>query len=32
LDNFSGDYVAIVMADLSDNPDDLVEMYKKALE
>lgn len=32
LKNFSGDYVAIVMADLSDNPDDLVEMYKLAIE
>lgn len=32
LENFSGDYVAIVMADLSDNPDDLVVMYNKAIE
>lgn len=32
LENFSGDYVAVVMADLSDNPKDLVMMYKKALK
>lgn len=31
LDNFQGDYVAIVMADLSDRPIDLVSYYKKAL-
>ncbi|MFA6512662.1 MAG: glycosyltransferase family 2 protein [Patescibacteria group bacterium] len=29
---FKGDYVAIVMADLSDNPQNLVKMFKKALE
>jgi dolichol-phosphate mannosyltransferase len=32
LDNFTGDYAAIVMADLSDSPDDLVRFYKKATE
>lgn len=32
LSHFKGDYVAIVMADLSDNPKDLVKMYRKALE
>ncbi|MCB9812853.1 MAG: glycosyltransferase family 2 protein [Pseudomonadales bacterium] len=32
LENFSGDYVAIVMADFSDNPSDLIKMYKKAKE
>lgn len=30
LDNFSGDYVAIVMADMSDRPDDLVSYFRKA--
>jgi dolichol-phosphate mannosyltransferase len=29
LENFSGDCVAIVMADLSDSPDDLVSFYRK---
>lgn len=29
LDNFSGDYVAVVMADLSDSPSDLVKMFRK---
>ena len=32
LENFSGDYVAIVMADMSDSPSDLVAFYKKAVE
>ena len=32
LNNFIGDYVAIVMADLSDDPNDLVKYYLKALE
>jgi dolichol-phosphate mannosyltransferase len=32
LDNFSGDYVVLVMADASDSPDDLVNMYKTAVE
>jgi dolichol-phosphate mannosyltransferase len=32
LDKFTGQYAAIVMADLSDNPRDLVAMYNKALE
>lgn len=32
LDNFTGDYVAIVMADMSDSPDDLVKMYNKAVD
>lgn len=32
LDNFTGDYVAVVMADMSDSPDDLVKMYNKAIE
>lgn len=32
LENFAGDYVAVVMADLSDSPKDLVAMYKKAIE
>lgn len=31
LEVYKGDYVAIVMADLSDNPKDLVKMYKKIL-
>ena len=29
LNNFTGDYVAIVMADLSDSPADLVKMFRK---
>lgn len=32
LEHFHGSYVAIVMADLSDDPHDLVKMYKKAKE
>ncbi|MFI5222445.1 MAG: glycosyltransferase family 2 protein, partial [Bacteroidia bacterium] len=32
LENFSGDCVAVMMADLSDSPDDLVLFYKKMLE
>jgi len=32
LEYFSGDYVAVVMADLSDSPKDLVKMYRKAIE
>ncbi len=32
LDRFTGDYVAIMMADLSDDPHDLVQFYRKALE
>jgi dolichol-phosphate mannosyltransferase len=32
LDNFSGDYVAIVMADMSDKPTDLVKYFRKAEE
>jgi dolichol-phosphate mannosyltransferase len=32
LDVFKGDYVAVVMADLSDDPIDLVKMYQKALK
>lgn len=32
LDNFSGDCVAVMMADLSDSPEDLVAYYKKLLE
>lgn len=32
LENFSGDIVAIVMADLSDDPKDIVKYYKKILE
>ncbi len=32
LENFSGDYVAIVMADMSDSPKDLINMYSKTLE
>jgi len=31
LDNFNGDYAAIVMADMSDDPKNLVKMYKKAV-
>ncbi len=29
LENFKGDFVSIVMADLSDNPEDLVKYYQK---
>lgn len=32
LERFSGDCVAVVMADLSDSPDDLVVFYRKLLE
>ena len=32
LENFRGDYVAIVMADLSDRPIDLVKYFRKAEE
>ena len=32
LERFSGDCVAIMMADLSDSPDDLVKFYKKMKE
>ncbi|MEZ5025798.1 MAG: glycosyltransferase family 2 protein [Chitinophagales bacterium] len=32
LDRFTGDYVAVMMADLSDDPNDLVKFYRKALE
>jgi dolichol-phosphate mannosyltransferase len=32
LENFSGDCVAIVMADLSDDPDDLVKFYNTMIE
>jgi dolichol-phosphate mannosyltransferase len=32
LDNFSGDCVAVVMADLSDSPDDLVRFYQTMVE
>lgn len=32
LSRFNGDYVAIMMADLSDSPDDLVKFYRKMLE
>lgn len=32
LDNFAGDCVAIMMADLSDSPQDLVMFYRKLLE
>lgn len=32
LENFQGDCVAIVMADLSDSPEDLVKFYKTMLE
>jgi dolichol-phosphate mannosyltransferase len=32
LERFSGDCVAIMMADLSDDPDDLVRFYNKLLE
>lgn len=32
LDRFTGNYVAVMMADLSDDPNDLVSFYKKAIE
>lgn len=32
LDRYSKDYVAVMMADLSDDPGDLVKFYQKALE
>lgn len=32
LERFSGDCVAVMMADLSDSPDDLVKFYKKMVE
>jgi len=32
IENYSGDYVAIVMADLSDDPKDVVKMFNKAIE
>lgn len=32
LNNFSGDCVAIVMADLSDSPEDLVKFYRTMIE
>ena len=32
LENFDGQYVAVMMADLSDSPDDLVKFYYKILE
>jgi dolichol-phosphate mannosyltransferase len=32
LERFTGDYVAVMMADLSDDPEDLVRFYRKALE
>ena len=32
LDHFKGDYVAIMMADLSDSPEDLLRFYTKILE
>lgn len=32
LENFTGDCVAIVMADLSDSPEDLVRFYRKMVE
>lgn len=32
LERFSGDYVAIMMADLSDSPEDLVKFYAKMRE
>lgn len=32
LERFSGDCVALVMADLSDSPDDLVKFYRKMVE
>jgi len=32
LENFSGDCVAVMMADLSDSPQDLVNFYRKMIE
>ena len=32
LERFTGDYVAVMMADLSDDPNDLVKFYRKAIE
>lgn len=32
LDRFKGDVVAVMMADLSDSPDDLVKFYRKIME
>ncbi len=32
LEHFRGEYVAIMMADLSDSPDDLIKFYYKILE
>lgn len=32
LDRFKGDCVAVMMADLSDSPDDLVKFYRKMVE
>jgi len=32
LDRFSGDCVAVMMADLSDSPDDLIRYYNKMIE
>src|SRR5438552_3083185 len=32
LDRFTGDCVAIMMADLSDDPEDLIKFYNKMLE
>lgn len=32
LDRFTGNYVAVMMADLSDDPNDLVKFYRKAIE
>lgn len=32
LERFTGDYVAVMMADLSDDPEDLVKFYRTAIE
>lgn len=32
LENFTGDYCAVAMADLSDDPKDLVKMFNKAVD
>lgn len=32
LERYTGDYVAVMMADLSDDPNDLVKFYRKATE
>lgn len=32
LERFTGNYVAVMMADLSDDPKDLVKFYRKAIE